>query len=649
MLWKNRDTRQTSHNELAVLPDGDLFAIGLINAGSEVSIWMGMNEAGFCIENSLSPDLKDEFYAEGGERLGNGQFMKLALQTCANLDDFRDLLRRTNERGRSTLANFGVIDADGGASLFETGPTTFTEFDANDPTLAPRGYIIRSNFATTAHGLHRAGESVNPDIAAVNQIYSADRYCRARELFSAAPAAGIDARYVLRHLARDLADSDGNPIPGSVNAIEGSLPKSIDTTATISRTTTVSAAVLQGVRPGEPASLTAMWTMLGDPKFSIAVPCWIGGRTIADPLEDDRGAELGELAITLRDWSMNERRTAVHTTILPGIWEDLWALEDQLFVEARGLKDRWSAMGFTVAELAESHRSLAAKAMAAMEEELAQAKAVALRFDPSEERFDPVERLNKLAHRSAVAPAKAVRSSVPVHVAIYDHGDGSARGPRELLAILSPESGYEARRVSPQGIRAGVLDNFDVLIVPGGSASKQSSKLKETGRQAIQKFVSAGGGYIGICAGAYLASSQYAWSLDLINARVWDRAHWARGTGTVSLQLSEAGRREFVTSAGEPPGAVERSELVNVHYGQGPLLVPGDDPDLPRYHVLASYADEIAKRGAPEGAMCDTHAIIRSNFGEGRVICFSPHPERKGGPEEMIRRGVDWAAAVNAW
>ncbi len=194
---------------------------------------------------------------------------------------------------------------------------------------------------------------------------------------------------------------------------------------------------------------------------------------------------------------------------------------------------------------------------------------------------------------------------------------------------------FEPAVVTPQQIRDGVLADYDVLIMPGGSGSSQAKHLGESGREAIKSFVDGGGGYVGICAGAYLASSQYEWSLGLINARVWDRVHWARGTGVVGLEVSSAGARVLET----PPGPL------NVYYGQGPMLVPHDDPDLPGYEVLATYAGEVAKKGAPKNAMVGLHAIVRSVYGEGRVICFSPHPEKPDGPNALMAEGVRWAGS----
>ena len=120
----------------------------------------------------------------------------------------------------------------------------------------------------------------------------------------------------------------------------------------------------------------------------------------------------------------------------------------------------------------------------------------------------------------------------------------------------------------------------------------------------------------------------------MIKARVWDRAHWARGTGTVTIGLSAAGLDAFDKD----------NAVIDVYYGQGPLLVPGQHPDLPQYEVLASYQTEVAQKGAPVGAMIGTHAIVRGEFGKGRVMCFSPHPESSGGPNSLITSGVRWVA-----
>ena len=219
-----------------------------------------------------------------------------------------------------------------------------------------------------------------------------------------------------------------------------------------------------------------------------------------------------------------------------------------------------------------------------------------------------------------------------VRVAICDDSKKPGNGPANLLRILTPDSGFSAERITSEEIRRGRLDGFDVLIMPGGSGSKQAERLQASGREKIREFVRSGGGYVGICAGSYLASSHYDWSLGLINARVWDRAHWARGGGEVSIRMKDPGWQ-----------LLGRGGSIPVHYNQGPLMVPDDESSLPGYEVLATFDSEVASKGAQPGSMTGTHAIIRSMFGEGHVICYSPHPEVAGGPNDLIAAGVRWA------
>ena len=94
-------------------------------------------------------------------------------------------------------------------------------------------------------------------------------------------------------------------------------------------------------------------------------------------------------------------------------------------------------------------------------------------------------------------------------IAIYDHSDGSANGPKNLMQFLTAEAGFECKRVTPKEIQEGVLRDFDTLIMPGGSGSLQSSKLGEQCLKHVQEFVRDGGGYVGICAGSYLATTHY--------------------------------------------------------------------------------------------------------------------------------------------
>jgi glutamine amidotransferase-like uncharacterized protein len=225
----------------------------------------------------------------------------------------------------------------------------------------------------------------------------------------------------------------------------------------------------------------------------------------------------------------------------------------------------------------------------------------------------------------------------PVRVAVFQ-GDGVGPSCQKLIAALRTRTDgkFEVKRITAEEIRNGKLANVDVLVQPGGSGSKQGKTLADAGRIAVRKFVSGGGGYLGVCGGAYLATNDYSWSLNLIDANVVDRLHWARGMGTVTLRLSPKGS-EFFKHHGRD---------MAIYYGQGPLLArrEWDDAEVPDYESLAIYSTEIAKNGAPRGVMRGTSAAVRSKYGKGRVFCFSPHPELTEGLEHLIPLAAKWLA-----
>jgi len=208
--------------------------------------------------------------------------------------------------------------------------------------------------------------------------------------------------------------------------------------------------------------------------------------------------------------------------------------------------------------------------------------------------------------------------------------DGAGRSVNDLLAALGKFEDVSIRKLTADDIRAGGLADLDLLIQPGGSGGGQGRHLGEVGRTAIRDFVSSGGGFVGICAGSYLASADYSWSLHILDAKVLDRKHWNRGNGTVDIAITESGQQLLNTE----------EERLSIFYGQGPLLAPANRDDIDDYQVLATFESEIAKNGAPKGVMKGTTAIAKGEFGNGRVVCFSPHPEMTEGLAELVHHAI---------
>src|SRR6476620_12440121 len=78
--------------------------------------------------------------------------------------------------------------------------------------------------------------------------------------------------------------------------------------------------------------------------------------------------------------------------------------------------------------------------------------------------------------------AKETGTSHPIRVAIYADAGATKTDVPQVEHCLPASKGFKVKSVTAEQIRSGTLKDFDVLIHPGGAASKQSSTLDEKGR-----------------------------------------------------------------------------------------------------------------------------------------------------------------------
>lgn len=261
LLWKNRDTDYLP-NHVGHFKGERYDFIANVNSSSADSLseaWIGMNSAGFALMNTQSYNLVK---IKSGEERGaaNGSIIFKALGLCRTVDDFKTFLD-TIPKPSLIEANFGVIDAEGGAAFFETDYYGYTIFDANDPEVAPEGYIARTNFSVA--GPYGKGSG----------------YIRYVEADNVLKKAAVEKAITPEFIYNDLSRSFHNPVidvdlrDGSFNKPNGSgwfvdedfIPRNI----------TSCSVVIQGVREDESPELGTMWTLLGYPPTSVAVPLWM--------------------------------------------------------------------------------------------------------------------------------------------------------------------------------------------------------------------------------------------------------------------------------------------------------------------------------------------------------------------------------------
>ena len=226
-----------------------------------------------------------------------------------------------------------------------------------------------------------------------------------------------------------------------------------------------------------------------------------------------------------------------------------------------------------------------------------------------------------------------------LRIAVFD-GRGVGQGAAaQMVKVLRRAGKCNVQRLDGHDIRARALGAFDVVVHPGGSGSGQAKALGVEGRRAETEFVRAGGGYLGVCAGAYLAACNYEWSLGLLDANVIDREHWRRGEGGVDVEWTGSGRALLAKDSSA--ALVERFEI---EYANGPILEAARQPELEDFEVLLWFRGELAENGAPLGVMPGTPAVVGAAFGKGRAMAFSPHPEKTEGLYALLHNSLLWLA-----
>lgn len=336
LLWKNRDT-SARPNKVAFLRGEKYRYIGIIHPLDKgpKNVWAGINTEGFAIMNSASSDLTERAGMVGmGE---NGIFMKRALGVCADVADFERLLNETNGK-RQVGANFGVIDAKGNACFFETRNSSYVKFDANDPRVAPQGYIVRTNYAYTSPIKHGGGGYI--------------RFERISQLFQTASAEErLNIPFILQEAARDLVNEKLHSYPLSdPKAFDPATPYYINTSDTINRNSTVSVTLFHGAPSPDKAYLSTMWVLLGQAVCTAAIPLWAHTEDVPEVAGGENTASLNDLAIALADYLYPDERghmqqylnvTRLLTYGKNGVLDRILPIENTVFEKTEKKLSEW--------------------------------------------------------------------------------------------------------------------------------------------------------------------------------------------------------------------------------------------------------------------------------------------------------------------
>jgi glutamine amidotransferase-like uncharacterized protein len=186
------------------------------------------------------------------------------------------------------------------------------------------------------------------------------------------------------------------------------------------------------------------------------------------------------------------------------------------------------------------------------------------------------------------------------------------------------------REMGERDIRSGRLEDCSLLIVAGGYTAKYVDALGEEGFEQIREFVAGGGGYIGVCAGAYIAAQ---------NVEVPGRPP---GLGIIEIENERRagqGIRTITIAKPEHPVVKGYAGGVDIWYQNGPMMKAGEGVE-----TLAVYEEGGA-------------AIVCATYGHGRVIIFSLHPEgsleggvdpEKAGTLKLLENAIGFASQAGS-
>ena len=297
MIFKNRDTR--SLQNLMLVAQGPKYRyLAVVNAEdlTPVDVWGGHNEVGFAIINTVAYNLN----GDGKDTDSDGIVMRKALGVCATLEDFERLID-TLKKPMDLNSNFAVMDAQGGCAYYETGNYGFVKFDVNDTVVAPDGYLMRTNFGTT--GDHRFDVGV-------------ERYQAITEFMEVASRDGrLEAEYLITHISRYLKHGL------TKMDMMDFMPESENDTRFypfadyITRYSSASVLLVQGVRPDESPMNTVSWTIMGWPLTTVAMPLVLlpSGKLPAVVSDDGTGHSwLCEKGLELKGRAFSLKRGNTH-------------------------------------------------------------------------------------------------------------------------------------------------------------------------------------------------------------------------------------------------------------------------------------------------------------------------------------------------
>jgi len=199
-----------------------------------------------------------------------------------------------------------------------------------------------------------------------------------------------------------------------------------------------------------------------------------------------------------------------------------------------------------------------------------------------------------------------------VRVAVYNDRGAMPSSSTALLNMFRWMNA-EANYVNSTEIQQGVLDEYDIVVFPGGGSNYYSQSLGITGMSAICEFVASGGSYFGICGGSVFGTNTY---LRLFKGLASGAVN---GSGIKLLQMVVNSNSTGPDLSGEP-------STYDVLYWQSGAFFSTNTTYMSTVIPILLYPQN------------NEPGMIVCKYGNGTVFLSFPHPEYEEG---NARDGTD--------
>ena len=230
----------------------------------------------------------------------------------------------------------------------------------------------------------------------------------------------------------------------------------------------------------------------------------------------------------------------------------------------------------------------------------------------------------KMLFLAAALACVALAAAEPSKVKVGFYIDSGSLGCGVLYwaRILHFSPQLEVTLINGKDIRDGKLKDLDLLMVPGGSSSKQCKAMGEEGMAEVRRYVADGGAYLGVCAG-YHCALRGTERIGLFTYR--RRENGYGGLAALRVEITENAAKLLDIPKGN----------YNVRYSHGPIVRSAPDTSpapggvAAKTEVLGFYRGTVSPAGQAGINFFGAPAVLFGTYGKGKVVATSCHPESR--------------------